>query len=877
MADNVNIVYKVDTTEVLKAQALLKQTEAANEALKKSTKDLAASSTTEFAKVGQSINAMKSRMEDLKAAISNGATKNAADLRKYSNEYKLLDAEVKRLTADYFKQDAATKQLRSSTDGLSSEFRNLYQAIQLVISAGVAKEILDTAINMAELAGRIDGVGRAFRSQIPQSTLLLAELQERTHGTITDLQLMQYALKAQNFRIPLEDLGNLLEFAMVRAQQTGESIDYMLNSIITGLGRDSIKILDNLQVDIGAMKKEMDELGISIDEAFGNQVQRELLKMGGFIENSGTVAARLKKEFEELRGVLATRLENSSFLNFLIDSLKGLQVLVKTFPSIDWKNFIPVYGQIKGLNDWRDNLAKLRTEMVANEEAIESMRNFQLQLNGTQEENIQSTKMQIVQNVEMINRNNEQVKGWEKRLKLMDESDQKNQEEIAQGKKAIEHYTFRTEALSKYNEMLNEYLKTLNQEIELEEQKGLIEKLQEDIGKLEDALKLETTEAGIRTINLQLKDMRKELERLTNLGLVFELSPEKVRKFEEELQRSLSNLGITITDVKIDQKSIDDYLKMASERVNMGLIAVVNEKIKKAKEALEAAKTIEDIARINAELKNLEAQLDGMLGRNQKLSLRSLLGDPEVLSGVANTAIDIWQDQLNTMAWMEVQSYEQRLAQLRAFYDEQYILAGDNQKAKDQMRLDEMRKEEEIRRQMAKKEKEARRFSVIIDTAAGIMRAFATSTNIYEGIINAALVALQGASNLAIINKTEPRGFAKGVINVQDPHGKPGQDSIPSMLMPGESVITTESTSKSKKILGMIQAKTLSDDVFDNIQNNLQLTPNGVVYVGPDFDDKNIINAINENSVDYFAVGTTLYEQRKKAEGRKVTIRSRQA
>ena len=102
-------------------------------------------------------------------------------------------------------------------------------------------ETIDKSIELAESA---DGITHAFEKIGTED--YLQELRTATKGTVSDIELMQAAVKAKDFRIPLEDLGKYLSFAQLKAQQTGQSLDYMVDSIVTGLGRKSPMILDNL-------------------------------------------------------------------------------------------------------------------------------------------------------------------------------------------------------------------------------------------------------------------------------------------------------------------------------------------------------------------------------------------------------------------------------------------------------------------------------------------------------------------------------------------------------------------------------------------------------------------------------------------------------
>jgi hypothetical protein len=891
MADNINIVYKVDTNELIKAQATLRATDQANEKLKQSTAEVGRAGVKEFGAMSNTIDGMKLRMQQLQGVINTTSPKNVEKLRQWGAEYRRLDAEVRRLTADIYKQAEAQKAVTTSGQNMSSMFTGLGQAVAVFLSYKVAQELVEMAVAGAELAGRIDGVRRAFQTQIPNSIVLLDELKEKTHGTVDELQLMQYAIRAQNFKIPLNDLGNLLEFATIRAQQTGESIDYMVNSIITGLGRDSIKILDNLQVDIGQMKKDMDTLGISIDEAFGLQVQREIQKMGGYVDNAGTSVKKLATEWSELKIVFAEVTSGVSkwVVDFFTESAQGAQYFFKILRDEKGKTF----------GDKFDNVAR---NELGDEKALDMMKVF----NDTKlTENIKASREEteklIAAEIELANqmraRNTAESEQWQTLIKLRTdlrkevegsgdrfqlevkkirdaekvsakEAREILDERIDQAIKAVDYYDIQNRALYQYTTLLRDagFAAGKNKEVE-EDLVGIINKLQASIDGLEDSLKTSTSERDIAKINVQLKTLNAELERLKKLGTGPVISPEALKNMQE----AFSKMGLddSLFEVKTDTKSINKYLDNAMMTASLGWIDNIKRQLSSLNDQLGAARTAEDIIRITNEVKRLQGELENLTSNKKKFSIRNIFEDPEAMEAFAVTGVDIWRDQLNSIAWAEVENYQVRLNNLKNFYDEQILLAGDNERAKDILRIEQHRKEKEIRKAMAQEEKSARRFSVVIDTAAGIMKAFATSSTIYEGLINAAIVAFQGASQLAIISRTAPQGFAKGVIDLKG--GQAGKDSIPSMLMPGESVITTEATKGSKKLLKKVQAKEINDKVLDDL-----LAGTGVIAAkGQSFDDSGIIAAIHANAVDFELQGSTLWKAKKLSETRKVLTKSR--
>ena len=61
--------------------------------------------------------------------------------------------------------------------------------------------------------------------------ILKLETVSKESSVVSDFDLMKNAVSASNFKIPLENLGSYLAFATKRAEETGQSVDYLVDSI----------------------------------------------------------------------------------------------------------------------------------------------------------------------------------------------------------------------------------------------------------------------------------------------------------------------------------------------------------------------------------------------------------------------------------------------------------------------------------------------------------------------------------------------------------------------------------------------------------------------------------------------------------------------
>ena len=168
-------------------------------------------------------------------------------------------------------------------------------------AADFASEMGQAVQQGIELARQGEGIRIAFE-RLGRGDIL-AGLREATHGTVTDLELMKAAVKFNDFNLPLEELGTMLAFAQQKAKDTGQSVDYMVESIVTGLGRKSLMILDNLGLSATQIKDKMAETG-DMTKAVGEIIREQMANAGDYIETAADRAAQadveLKNAMEEL-------------------------------------------------------------------------------------------------------------------------------------------------------------------------------------------------------------------------------------------------------------------------------------------------------------------------------------------------------------------------------------------------------------------------------------------------------------------------------------------------------------------------------------------------------------------------------------------------
>ncbi|MDR1340834.1 MAG: hypothetical protein LBK58_12385 [Prevotellaceae bacterium] len=255
----------LQTAEAKKLEELRQQIAGNNRELRNQVKEQNAAAGS-IEELRAKLNQMTKAYDAMSASIrkSDAGKQAAKDIRKLSDELKELEHATgrdQRNVGNYF--DAIKK-------GLAG--------LGLIVGA---REILiglkDVASEAIDIAAKAEGITTAFEKL--NDPHLLENLRAQTKGTVSDLDLMTAAVRADMFKIPADQLGTLLKFAQQRAQETGESIDHLTESIITGLGRKSALILDNLGISASELQARAKETGDFVGGAIG-LINEELEKQG---------------------------------------------------------------------------------------------------------------------------------------------------------------------------------------------------------------------------------------------------------------------------------------------------------------------------------------------------------------------------------------------------------------------------------------------------------------------------------------------------------------------------------------------------------------------------------------------------------------------
>lgn len=230
-------------------------------------------------------------------------------------------------------QDFDEKAKKSSGKGggmgmLQTAFKRLAAyAVAGITIRGVSRFVTDSV----KMASSLEGIERAFKNVTFASSVTIEKLRQSTGGAVSDLKLMKATVQASNFKLPLENLGSLFEFARVRAQQTGESVEYLTNSIVLGIGRKSPLILDNLGITMVRLKEAMggtikSSMSVAqLMEAVSKiaKEETEIVRMLGLTtQTSSEKMASLSASVENLKASFGDDIVKSGWFDNLISGAK---------------------------------------------------------------------------------------------------------------------------------------------------------------------------------------------------------------------------------------------------------------------------------------------------------------------------------------------------------------------------------------------------------------------------------------------------------------------------------------------------------------------------------------------------------------------------
>ncbi|RNC65692.1 hypothetical protein [Proteiniphilum sp. X52] len=249
---------------------------------------------------GSSIKELRRRQREL-IAILQSLPGDSPLYKQYREQLEAINGRLKELNVSA-RDTQKILNNTSSKGGFLTVLKGVFAGNLLTKGAMMLKDLAVKARDFVregvQMAAASQGIQHAFERIADRD--YLDSLRRQTKGLVSDLTLMKSAVRAENFNIPLKQLGTLLEFAQNRARDTGESVDYLVESIINGIGRKSPLILDNLGISAVRLQEEVKKTGDFV-AAVGKIIEGEMEKAGPAIDTAADAATRKKVAWENLQ------------------------------------------------------------------------------------------------------------------------------------------------------------------------------------------------------------------------------------------------------------------------------------------------------------------------------------------------------------------------------------------------------------------------------------------------------------------------------------------------------------------------------------------------------------------------------------------------
>jgi hypothetical protein len=226
----------------------------------------------------------------------------------------------------------------------AKQFNNLGGVIGAAFAGGA---IINFANEAMRLGDELQKVSQGFARFGGEANL--QQLRKATNGLLTDLELMKTATKAGTFGIGIGEMGNLLQFAKRRAQETGQEVQYLVDSIVTGIGRKSPLILDNLGISATQLRSKLNGVSVEaasvadVSRAVGEIASEQLRFMGDAAVTATDRMQQLNVRWENLKANIGTGLQGAAlqtydifdkFFHYMKGGLFGMRDIVQEMNGI---------------------------------------------------------------------------------------------------------------------------------------------------------------------------------------------------------------------------------------------------------------------------------------------------------------------------------------------------------------------------------------------------------------------------------------------------------------------------------------------------------------------------------------------------------------
>ncbi len=226
------------------------------------------------------------------------------------------------------------KTSKTTTSSISSGFK----AVGGVIAAAMAtKAIVDFGAQSVMAAADSKQLADTLKTRLGASyDELIPKLKKASAGTVNSYELMKSASKAMELGVTqdVDKMAQMMEVARIKAQKMGIDSTQAFDDLVTGVGRGSPLILDNLGIIIDdGMKELMKTMDEVEKKEFLVQAIIDSEELGNTIITTKERFDALKATFDDLKVKIGNELMPTviELLDFIEDNQEAIELLAKVF------------------------------------------------------------------------------------------------------------------------------------------------------------------------------------------------------------------------------------------------------------------------------------------------------------------------------------------------------------------------------------------------------------------------------------------------------------------------------------------------------------------------------------------------------------------
>lgn len=219
--------------------------------------------------------------------------------------------ELKESTTSFEKYNKAITGIKKTTGDFTENVGNypkMFGSIvsglkQLVPALGVIQTIrfaLDFSKEARQFAIEAKGIEFAFDKIGSKAEIAFEKVKKSTRGFLSELDIKKSIVEFDNFNLDVEELDGLLEFVSIRATQTGKSFEYLKDSLVEGLSKESKLRIDNLGISAAELNEELKKTPNFV-KAVANIAKKEVAEAGSILDDAANSQAKWNADYENFQ------------------------------------------------------------------------------------------------------------------------------------------------------------------------------------------------------------------------------------------------------------------------------------------------------------------------------------------------------------------------------------------------------------------------------------------------------------------------------------------------------------------------------------------------------------------------------------------------